>query len=550
MPAWCGIFLALLLILLAVGRGSLFRDPGVFWHTAFGQQILRGEGIPRVDAHSITFNGVRWLDLQWLGECAMALAYNCGGWDSVLLLGAAVLAATYAWLGQRLLATGMHVIPCCVLLGLVLTASSHHFHVRPHLVSIWLLGMTVATLVDIERGKRSIWSLAWLTPLFALWSNIHGGVLGGLATAGITVTGWSFLSLLGQESPLKTVRGRVLASALMASAALALLATPHGWGGMHTCLRLMSMPLPEVIQEHRSLSLFRVEGIAVVLLGFAYIATLRTVGTRQWRVTWVLPFVWLALAFLRVRHAPLFAIVWGVVMADAISRSRAKLWLAQHGLWAEESTTLSRTADSKHTKPAHSEPNRIRARYGVLVAFIPVVLALALQIGNMRVPLLGKNWARLSAAGWPMALADDLVMLQTAKGRPLRLLNQLHYGGFVILHSPKTQVFIDDRCELYGFAFLSEYALAEASEPHRIRGWQVRHKFDAALVTSGSAFDVFLSREPGWKRLTADGSAVLYLSEASPTEPAERSSSPQQPSGGFKASERYPIAVPLAQTAP
>ena len=514
MPAGCGIFVALLLILLAVGRGSLFRDPGVFWHTAFGQQIIRNEGIPRVDAHSITHNGTEWLDLQWLGECAMALAYNCGGWDSVLLLGVVVLAGTYAWLGQRFLATGMHVIPCCALLAVILAASSHHFHVRPHLASVLLLGMTVALLVDIERGKKSIWSLAWLTPLFGLWSNIHGGVLGGLATVGLVIAGWILLPLFGEDSPLRTTRERVLAFAFTSSAALALLATPHGWGGVQACLRLLSMPLPEVIQEHRPLSLFRVEGVAVVLLACAYLAMLRLVGFRQWRVTWALPAVWLVLAFLRVRHAPLFAIVWGVVMADAISRSSVKLWLAKHGLWTEHLSTHDQNDDAAHTGPAKATPARLPARRGIFVALIPVALALALQVGNLQVPLLGKNWAWLSSAGWPIALADDLAGLQSTADRPLRLFNQLHYGGLIIFHSPGTQVFIDDRCELYGISQLSDYATAESSEPHRIREWHAKYRFDAALVASGSAFDAFLARERGWKRLATGNAAVLYLAES------------------------------------
>src|SRR5260370_29188889 len=61
-----GIFLILWFWFLVVGRGNFFRDPGVFWHTKVGQQILSTGQIPRCDRFSFTCAGKPWVASQWL----------------------------------------------------------------------------------------------------------------------------------------------------------------------------------------------------------------------------------------------------------------------------------------------------------------------------------------------------------------------------------------------------------------------------------------------------------------------------------------------------
>src|SRR5207247_1486579 len=84
-----------------------------------------------------------------------------------------------------------------VLLAVLLFfASSYHFHPRPHLATIVLMGWTFARLCDVENGRRSLRSLIWLVPVFILWTNLHGGVLGGVATVGCVAAGWPRITWL------------------------------------------------------------------------------------------------------------------------------------------------------------------------------------------------------------------------------------------------------------------------------------------------------------------------------------------------------------------
>src|SRR5438477_11622618 len=63
-----GLFFALWLLLLVGGRSRLFRDPGTFWHTVVGEQIISTGEFRDTDSFSYTFAGQHWIPHQWLGE--------------------------------------------------------------------------------------------------------------------------------------------------------------------------------------------------------------------------------------------------------------------------------------------------------------------------------------------------------------------------------------------------------------------------------------------------------------------------------------------------
>ena len=114
---------------------------------------------------------------------------------------AAVLAAVYTWVADRLLGAGLHWLPATLLTVIVFAASSNHFHVRPHIATIALLGVTFALLSDFEAGRIPLGRLFWLVPLFIIWTNWHAGVLGGLATLALASIGWWLMGLSWQEYP-------------------------------------------------------------------------------------------------------------------------------------------------------------------------------------------------------------------------------------------------------------------------------------------------------------------------------------------------------------
>src|SRR5438477_12300087 len=105
-PVAIGLFLAIWLLLMIGGRSRFFRDPGTFWHTVVGEQMLTTGKLIYQDTFSFTFAGQPWSPHQWLGECLMALVHRVGGLDGLLLVTVACLAGLYTWLACRLMRSG------------------------------------------------------------------------------------------------------------------------------------------------------------------------------------------------------------------------------------------------------------------------------------------------------------------------------------------------------------------------------------------------------------------------------------------------------------
>jgi hypothetical protein len=528
--AEAGFFLAVWLGLMLVGRSTLLRDPGTFWHVVLGRQILTTGQFPRTDAFSFTFSGRPSIADQWLAEVVMAAIHRAAEWDGLLLATSALLAAAYAWIGGRLVRSGLHVVPAVLVLAVVLMTSSHNFHARPLVVTILFQAWVVGLLVDVEAGRAAPGRLWWLVPLCTVWSNMHGGVLGGIGTAGLAVAGWCLAWVLGQPSPVRSVRDVITLAAMTGACGLTVLASPYGLALPRAWLHTMSMPLTDLIQEHGRLSLAEPYGWSFVLLAVLYVVVLagaafgrgwrpsrfsRNRGLSQFsrsengtvpftsptpprlRVTWLIPLVWLLLAYQRVRNLPLFAVTAAVVLADLLPWSRVARWLAERDLFRFPSGGLDGT-------------NR---RTGFRAAILPAVLVAAvamLQVAGVRAPLVGRDWARFDPQRWPVGLVDELqkIARQSPEGTPI--FNDLDLGGFVIYHAPRLRVFIDDRCALYGGEFLQAYDYARLEDPAQLDRWRRQYGFAYALVQSGTQFDRHLKGTGQWMLIRRTPAAALY----------------------------------------
>jgi hypothetical protein len=486
---------------MLTGRSGLFHDPGTFWHTVVGEQILSQHRLIETDTFSFTFAGSPWIAHQWLGECLMALAHRLDGLDSLLLATAALLAGLYTWVAHRFIRAGLHWSLAAVLLALVIAASSSHFHVRPHLGTIVCLGCTVGLLYDCDAGRIGLRRLAWLVPVFLLWSNMHGGMLGGLGTLVLATAGWCAATLLGWPSPVRGYRHALALGGLIAACALTSLVNPYGWRLPWTWLTIMDSPiLPRIIQEHAPLNLARPEGWSVLLLGVLYLVALAGVFPRRPRVTWLLPLVWFYLACTRVRHAPLFSVTAAVALADLLAHTRWVAWLVRSG--------------SDWFRPVEA-PTPLHAR-GWRPALIPgafVLAALLLQLGRVAVPVVGHGWVRLDEKEWPVALLSELRRRQPATGGA-SIFNEYRFGGFLIYYTPGFKVFVDDRCELYGDRWLLQYVQAEGQgTAQQVRSWEAAarpYAFDLALTATGSGFDRYFSQASEWVQLRRTPAASLY----------------------------------------
>lgn len=454
-PVETCIFLGLLLGLCWIGQRQFLFDPGCFWSTVVGRNILETGEVPRQDQFSCTFDGVPWHSHQWLAQVGMALLHAVGGLDALVLGAAALLAATYIWVFGRLRGAGLHWIATGFVLALLLSSSRHHWLARPQLVTIALLGWTFAQLVDLEAGTVS-WRRLWLLPpAFVLWTNLHGGALGGLFTLGIVGAGWCGARLIGRPSPVQSSSdlGRLLLLGI--ACGLATFVNPYGWELPLGWVRLMGLQtLSRYIYEHMPLDWSNPYQRGILVFGLVYVLALATVPVRKWRVTWLVPVVWLFLTLQRVRHCTLFGITAAVALADLMPHSRLAEW-ARNVEFVLVAPPASRSPDDR--------PNLAWVLPACLVA-----LALILQACAVPVPLIGAGQATIDPGLVPTELVGP-IRERSAPGTPI--FNEMAYGGFLIHYLPELKVYIDDRCELYGDDFIAQQQeLAGAFQEQRRRG--------------------------------------------------------------------------------
>ncbi len=500
-PRWLGpgavAFLLIWLILLGAGRSAFFRDPGTFWHTTTGELILK-DGFVRADPYTFTFAGSWWVPYQWLGEVAMAIAHRAGGFDTQLLVAVTLIASVFAWLAVRLMRTGLHPIFVCGVIALSLAAAGSHFHVRPHLCTLAAMAAVAVAVAETDVARPRLKRLFWLIPMCALWTNIHGGVLGGIGTLCIAFVGWVIVWKLGRPSPLKTWRDVRLLAIVAGGCALSTLVGPYGADMVKTWRVIMDAPeLREIIAEHRPLDMTAPYAWPVLALAVLYLFVLYGVKRSAVRVSWLLPLVWLLLAFSRCRHVSLFAVVTLVTITAMWKHTRWALWLAAY-------------------RPDMYQPGSAESRPWWAHVWLPalaVLLSLTLQVARVPVPLIGSGWATHDPEQWPVDVLDVLKEHEPKPGEPNHLFNGGYIdGGFVIYHAPGYEVFVDDRCEVFGGPWLVDFVHKSIEPGNAIDEWQTKYgRFDFALTRTGTPFDaVFAASSKEWQSVKVTPTATFY----------------------------------------
>jgi hypothetical protein len=490
-----GIFLVVWLALLAADPTRFFHDPGTFWHVAVGQRILeRGEFL-RTDPFSFTRGGEPWVAWQWVGEFTMAVLHALGVFDALLLGAVTVVAGLFTWLAHRLMAAGFHWTPAAVLALAGLAVSANHFHVRPHLGTMILFGVTFAMLIDAESGRVGVRRLWWLVPLFVLWANVHGGYLGGLGTLGLTVAGWTLCWLLKWPGPIDRPRTFVMLALIVVASALAALVNPFGWELPKIWISVMfGMDLPSYIQEHARLDPSHIDGQVVLLAGGVYAVLLMGTLPRKPRVVWLMPLVWLLLSVSRIRNSPLFAIA-------------ALLALADFWPFTVYARRIAATGGDLYQPPPEGQRRRIGWRPFALPA-LAVLLALGLQAGGVRVPVIGAGWARLDPNVWPTDLIPAVQELNAAVPDGTPIYNEFTDGAFLIYYAPRMRVYNDDRCELYGDRWQVEQMHLAHDRPAAIEELADRYGFRLAFVRNDTRLAAYLDGR--WNVVARGRTATVY----------------------------------------
>jgi hypothetical protein len=191
-------------------------DADLWGHLRFGLDLLQTHALPRWDPYSFTTDRV-WVNHEWLSELTMAVAYQALGplgLNVIKLIAIGIVAVIVMVVARREQAPWIDGAVLCTLV--VLATYTRTQVIRPQLFSVPLFCVILYALTEAERGR--VRPLMFLPVLFALWVNLHGAWIVGLACVGC----WLAFTVV------TTRDRRVALVALGVATVLATLVNPYG----------------------------------------------------------------------------------------------------------------------------------------------------------------------------------------------------------------------------------------------------------------------------------------------------------------------------------
>lgn len=451
---------------------NLLHDGDTFFHIAAGNWIWAHGKVPVSDPFSFTMRGAPWIAHEWLAELFFAGVYAALGWGGVVALTAAAIAATYYMLARAL---ALHLPLSASLIGLAASflLAAPHLVARPHVLTMPIL---VAWMIALERTLASGRPPTLLIlPLISLWANLHGGFVAGLGLIGVYA-----LEALGAAENWAARRHAMRAwGGFFLAAAIAALLTPQGIEGPLFAYRLLSQNYSlDFISEWHSTDFSRFQPLEVWLLGLILLGFALRPRLGWPRMALLLGLVHLALA--HARNADLLALIGPLLLAVPVAQALG--------------APAPRDAAARPT---------LRA-YGVGIAAIALSSLLA--------------WFNPVVPYEPRVAPSEALAAARSAGIAGPVFNAYDFGSYLVFAG--IAPFVDGRVDVYGDAFMKNYADAVAARDDALPKLLDHYHIAWTLLAPQMPAVAALDRDPDWVRVYGDSSAVIHRRRAA-TQPAE-----------------------------
>lgn len=470
------------LVPLCVGAGAylfflyvgdtLLQDSDSFWQIKVGQWILDHGAVPTTDFYSFTRTGAPWISTSWLSQVLLAFSHAQWDWAGPVILTAMATALTAA-IFVYLLDAQIEAPRAVLFAMLALLLSLHHVLARPHILALPVMVAWVGLLMAAADRRRAP-SWYWL-PLMALWANLHGGFVLGLALIGP-------ISLEAVEHAEKGQRLRLFMRWVLfgIGAVIASCCTPYGWKTLLGATNILSLgELLSLIFEWMPANFATFTSFEGALLGLIAFGYYRGLVLSAPRIFLILFLTWSALT--HVRSIEAFAFLVPLVLAKPLGELVPR------------------------PQPDSTGTDRWPAHYVTALGALMIVAAgwtsTSLYMGHHRFTF--------TMTQTPVAAVD---LLEQRKVQ--RIFNAYQFGGYLI--SRDIPVYVDGRAELYGEKFVMDFFKAtEGKKPELLPRLLDEYKIDATLLVADAPGPQILDQLTGWKRIYADDIAVIHVRDDS-----------------------------------
>jgi len=458
----------------------LLRDPDTYMHIAAGRWMIMHRTLPIHDPFSHSMAGAIWIPHEWLAEVIMAEVHGLAGWWGLASMTAALFALAMGLQARQLLRHG-EPLTTAMLSFATIALLLPHLLARPHLLALpVMVTWTAALFAGRDAGRTP--SL-WVIPLMALWANLHGSYMFGIALAAF---------LAGEAVLLPAERGRRREAAgwamFLALSVAAALVTPLGVAGFLQPWRMIAMPAMQAsVGEWLSPDFASFQPLEIWLLGAIFLGF--GTGARLPLLRIVLLLGLFHLALQHSRHGDLLAVTGPFAIIASLGPQMAAL------IRRDPSSALAGLM-ARMAKPAGTP---------AVAAVICVMAVAALASGLRPLRIEQGDWAPTAA----LASARQL-------GLSGPVFNTESFGGYLVFSGVPT--FIDGRFEMYGNDFLRRYLMASHGQEPQLSQVLDGYGIQWTLLSPDEGAVAAMDRRPGWRRVYADAFAVIHrrTAQASP----------------------------------
>ncbi|HUY20248.1 MAG TPA: hypothetical protein VMV15_13560 [Candidatus Binataceae bacterium] len=476
---------AAILVAIAVADAIRVADADLWGHLRFGQATLAHAHLTLRDPYSYSAFGHPWHNHEWLTEVVMAAFYNFGGVAGLKFWKFAMSAVTVVFIAAAMAETGASITLQLLLILVAGTALSPQLQFRPQLFTFAFLSVLLTLMARYNyRGRAALWLAI---PILALWANLHGGFIVGIAALGLFTIVIAAEDLRNHRGP----RRAIYPGAITVAATAATLLNPYGVGMWYTVGHALANPVTRgFVSDWRPLAdavivqartapggIFYYGTVIVLIAGFALSLAMAPRGGGD------LPLVAIALmmivaALLSVRN-----------MALAVIAIAAPL--ARH---AELALAARRSAEDAARPPPirQSTPNQV-----IMAA---AAIALLGYTGLFQGPLMD--------AGHYPAGAVAFIDSHHLHGN---LLCDFNWGEYLIWHLwPGSKVFIDGRYDtVYPEKVIDDYLTFFFNRPGAAAVLK-DYPHDFVLIPIKCRAYPLMNARPGWKLVYHDADAALF----------------------------------------
>jgi hypothetical protein len=437
-----------------------------------GSMMLDTHHLVRADSFTFTVPGRPWVDQQWGAQVLFAFVHGHGGWSALLIMRAAMIAATFWFVYRSCRGVGGGRRVSALLTIGSFSASMLALALRPQLFGFLLFSIAVWLVVERDRHPGRLWLLP---PLVAVWANLHGSFF--LAPL--------LLALAWVDDRRRRAQTSRTVLLVGAASVIATLINPFGARVWQYVVDLSTNPsITQTITEWQPPTVKNPAGAAFFLSAA------------------------LTAAFFARRPTPT---PWPTLLTLATFFGLGLL--AGRGMFWWDLIVPSVVAAHLEPKPSVDERPVPLLIAGTIVALLSVLIL-----------SLTPPWRARSALAPPSMLRDAppgiTQQLSTLLEPGQRVFAAQRWASWFELAFPENPVFVDSRIEMFPERLWDEYYAVSAG----LDGWQrvlERWRVDVVVVTPSQQGDLIprIGSDDGWRLVYEDGDGAIFVPRPTAVDP-------------------------------